>query len=36
MENLKILFMGDSITALNTSELGWVGYFNEIIKPQHF
>ena len=36
MENLKILFMGDSITALNTSERGWVGYFNEIIKPQHF
>lgn len=35
-ENKKILFMGDSITALNTCERGWVRYFNEIIKPSHF
>ncbi len=32
----KILFMGDSITALGTTERGWVKYFNEIIKPSHF
>lgn len=35
-ENKKILFMGDSITELNTCERGWVKYFNEIIKPSHF
>ncbi len=35
-ENKKILFMGDSITALDTSERGWIRYFNEIIKPSHF
>ena len=29
----RILFMGDSITALDTDERGWVKYFNEIIKP---
>lgn len=29
---MKILFMGDSITALG----GWVRCFNEIIKPEHF
>ena len=32
----KILFMGDSITALNTSERGWVKYFNEIFEPSFF
>ena len=32
----KILFLGDSITALNTSERGWVRYFNEIIQPEKF
>ncbi len=31
-KDLKILFMGDSITALG----GWVKCFNEIIKPKHF
>ena len=36
MRNLRILFLGDSITALNTTERGWVGYFNKIIKPAHF
>ena len=35
-ENKRILFMGDSITALGTAERGWVGYFNDIIKPSHF
>lgn len=35
-ENKRILFMGDSITALGTSERGWVKYFNEIIKPSFF
>ena len=33
---MKALFLGDSITALNTTERGWVKYFNEIIKPSHF
>ena len=28
--------MGDSITALNTTESGWVKYFNEIMKPSFF
>lgn len=32
----NILFLGDSITQLNTQSRGWVGYFNEIIKPSHF
>lgn len=32
----KILFMGDSITALGTGERGWLKYFNEIIKPASF
>ncbi|MBR4910842.1 MAG: SGNH/GDSL hydrolase family protein [Clostridia bacterium] len=32
----KILFLGDSITALNTTERGWVRYFNEIIMPESF
>lgn len=32
----KILLLGDSITALNTSERGWVRYFNEIIQPERF
>lgn len=32
----KILFMGDSITALNVGERGWCKYFNEIIKPSSF
>lgn len=32
----KILFLGDSITALDTSERGWVRYFNEIIQPSQF
>ena len=32
-KNKKILFMGDSITALGTGERGWVKYFNEIIEP---
>ena len=36
MSSLRILFLGDSITALNTTERGWVKYFNEIIKPSHF
>ncbi len=35
-ENKRILFMGDSITALGTEPRGWVGYFNEIIKPSFF
>lgn len=35
-ENKQILFMGDSITALGTSESRLVGYFNEILKPSHF
>ena len=35
-EGKRILFMGDSITALNTGERGWVRYFNEIVKPAHF
>lgn len=34
--NKKILFLGDSITALNTTERGWVKYFNEIVAPSHF
>lgn len=33
---LRILFLGDSITALGTTERGWIKYFNEIIKPSHF
>ena len=32
----RILFLGDSITALGTTERGWVGYFNEIVKPSAF
>lgn len=32
----KILFMGDSITALGTGTRGWPGYFNEIIEPECF
>lgn len=32
-KNKKILFMGDSITALNLGERGWCKYFNEIIEP---
>lgn len=35
-QNKRILFFGDSITALGTEECGWVGYFNEIVKPSHF
>lgn len=35
-EGKRILFMGDSITALNTDVRGWVRYFNESIKPAHF
>ena len=35
-EGKRILFMGDSITALNTDVRGWVRYFNEIVKPAHF
>ncbi len=31
--NKKFLFMGDSITALDMGERGWVRYFSEIIKP---
>lgn len=34
--NKRVLFLGDSITALNTTERGWVKYFNEIIKPSFF
>ena len=34
--NKRILFMGDSITALGTGERGWVGYFNEVFKPSFF
>ena len=33
---LRILFLGDSITALGTTERGWVRYFNEIVKPSFF
>ncbi|MBO4432716.1 MAG: SGNH/GDSL hydrolase family protein [Clostridia bacterium] len=36
MNDLRILFLGDSITALNTTERGWVKYFNGIIKPSFF
>ena len=36
MGDLRILFLGDSITALNTAERGWVKYFNELIKPSFF
>ena len=32
-KNKKILFMGDSITALNLGERGWCRYFNEIVEP---
>lgn len=32
-ENKKFLFLGDSITRLDTTERGWIKYFNEIIKP---
>ena len=32
----RILFLGDSITALGTGERGWVGYFNETVKPSFF
>ena len=32
----KFLFLGDSITALGTTERGWIRYFNEIIKPDFF
>ena len=35
-KNKRILFMGDSITALNVSQAGWVRYFNEIFEPSHF
>lgn len=35
-KNKRILFLGDSITALNTTERGWVKYFNEIFEPSHF
>lgn len=35
-KNKRILFMGDSITALNVSDAGWVKYFNEIFEPSHF
>ncbi len=35
-KNKKILFMGDSITALDTSDRGWLKYFNEIIEPAFF
>lgn len=35
-KNKRILFMGDSITALGTCERGWVKYFNEIIEPSFF
>lgn len=35
-KNKRILFMGDSITALDTSNRGWIKYFNEIIEPSHF
>ena len=35
-DNKNILFMGDSITALGTNKRGWIRYFNEIIKPEHF
>lgn len=35
-KNKRILFMGDSITALNTGDRGWVKYFNEIIEPSFF
>ena len=29
----KFLFMGDSITELNTHERGWCRYFNRLVKP---
>lgn len=32
----KVLFMGDSITALGTGDRGWPKYFNEIIQPSAF
>lgn len=35
-KNKRILFLGDSITALNTCDRGWVKYFNEIIQPSFF
>lgn len=35
-KNKRILFLGDSITALNTTDRGWVKYFNEIIEPSLF
>jgi len=35
-KNKRILFLGDSITALNTTDRGWVKYFNEIMEPKHF
>lgn len=33
---LRILFLGDSITALGTTERGWIRYFNETVKPSFF
>lgn len=35
-KNKKILFLGDSITALGVSDRGWIKYFNEIIEPLSF
>lgn len=35
-QNKRILFFGDSITALGTEERGWIRYFNVIVKPSHF
>lgn len=32
-KNKKVLLLGDSITHLDTSELGWVRYFNNIVQP---
>lgn len=35
-KNKRILFMGDSITELGTSERGWVRYFNEMLTPEKY
>lgn len=32
-QNKKFLILGDSITRADTTEIGWIKYFNEIIKP---
>lgn len=35
LKGKRVLFMGDSITALYMGERGWVRYFREILEPAH-